>query len=304
MQQIFSDLAWTDAQESPSLTGIFFQLTQPQRTLRRMDWIITGASRGIGRALALGLASRAEAHSDRLFVIARDRESLRDLAEAAGPRVPVLVYPADLSRLAGVVDVGRRLVDAVQPGAVLVHNAGLWPTALQRSDGLETAYVVNCLAPLALQRPLLAASRLSRVLLIGAGLMVQGRFDATKTPVGADFSRLRSYCSTKLAGAVAMRDVALRHPQVDFAVVHPGVVNTDLGVMAGPLGWLLRRVKRSWETPEVCAARLLRLLALPRWQQSPGQAPWFVEETRQDWPTAAERDAAAILSAVAQHLPS
>lgn len=287
-----------------ALVGIIFQLAAIERTLLQMDWIITGASRGIGRALALGLSQRAEAHADRLVVIARDQSSLQGLAEAVRPRCPTLIHPADLSRLAGVADLGQRLVEAVQPGAVLVHCAGIWPTTPQRTDGLETAFVVNCLAPLALQAPLLQAGRLSRVLLIGAGLMIQGRFDAEQTPVGADFSRLRTYASTKLAGAVAFRDVARRHPRVDFAAVHPGLVNTDLGALAGPLGWLLRWVKRSWETPEVCAARLLRLLAVPRWQQVPGQAPWFVEESRQDWPTAAGRAEPAILSAIAQYLPT
>lgn len=41
-----------------------------------MDWIVTGASRGIGRALALALGAKAT-EGDRLFVLARDAERLR-----------------------------------------------------------------------------------------------------------------------------------------------------------------------------------------------------------------------------------
>ena len=69
-------------------------------------------------------------------------------------------------------------------------------------------------------------------------------------------------------------------------------------------GFLLRRVKRSWESPAVCAARLLRLLALSRWQDVPGQAPWFFEENRQEWPAAADRDAPAVRQALSRYLPA
>lgn len=101
-----------------------------------------------------------------------------------------------------------------------------------------------------------------------------------------------------------MRDVAGRHPGIDFAVVHPGVVSTDLGAMSGLMGFLLRQVKRSWESPSLCAARLLRLLAISRWQAVPGQAPWFFEENRQDWPAAAARDAPAVRQALSRYLPA
>lgn len=140
------------------------------------------------------------------------------------------------------------------------------------------------------------------MLVIGAGLMVKGRFSAERTPTGQDFSAIRTYCTTKLAGAIAMRDVARDHPEVDLAVVHPGVVNTDLGDRRGLLGWLLRRIKRRWESPEDCAARLTTLLSAPRWQTSAGEAPWYVEATPAPWPEAADRDAAAVRKAISSWL--
>jgi hypothetical protein len=66
---------------------------------------------------------------------------------------------------------------------------------------------------------------------------VYGAFGA---PRSAD---ARRDCTTKLAGAAAMRDEARRFPEVDFAVVHPGVVNTDLGTTRGPLAWMMKLVK-------------------------------------------------------------
>lgn len=266
-----------------------------------MDYIVTGASRGIGRALVLSLGRKAAA-GDRIFALARDVERLRDLADQVPPPAEVVALPADLSRIADSHAAGRDLAARVRPGAILVHNAGLWPSRRELVGGIERAFATNCLCPLALQTPLLATGLVARVLVVSAGLLIKGRFDPAKTPTGEDFSSIRTYCSTKLAGAAAMRDAARRHPTVDFAIVHPGVVNTDLGARTGPLGWLLRLVKRSWESPETCADRLARLLERPRWETTPGEAPWFNEERQEPWPAEVDRDTRAVLSAVEHHL--
>ena len=242
------------------------------------DLIITGASRGIGRALAFAHASGHP--DDRLFLVARDRTRLADLA---GEKLT-----ADLSSLAAARQVGAQLADLVAPGTTLVHNAGLWPHALNlTADGVEESFAVNCLAPLALQAPLLAANKLARILVIGAGIMIKGRFDADRTPAGKDFSALKTYANTKLAFAVAMRDVAKDHPEVDVLVVHPGVVRTDLGARPGILGKLLSLVKRRWEDPAVTAERLERILAKDRWSPK-GDARWWIEEKEHPWPKNAD----------------
>lgn len=264
-----------------------------------MDTLVTGASRGIGRALALALARRG-APGDRVFALARDLGRLEALAgEAPGP-ARIVPVELDLSRLERAQKVGRELCAEVAD-AVLVHDAGVWPTTCQRVDGLEIGFLTNCLGPLALQAPLLEAGRLRRVLVVSAGLLVKGRFDPDHTPTGADFSPFRTYCSTKLAGAAAMRDVARWYPTVDFAVVHPGVVRTDLGALRGPLGALLGLIKRRWESPETCAARLCRLLDRPRWAEVPGEAPWFFEADEAPWPVVVDRVQPAVATAVRRY---
>lgn len=266
-----------------------------------MDWIVTGASRGIGLALTHALAARAH-DGDRIFVLARDRERLQVLARSSErSRAKISTLPVDLSRIGEARRAGTELAAQVH-GATLIHNAGVWPTRRSLVDGFESGFATNCLGPLALQQPLLAAERLSRVLVVSAGILVKGRFDPERTPSGEDFSAFRTYADSKLAGASAMRDAARRYPAVDFAIIHPGVVHTDLGATRGPLGWLMKLAKRSWEAPEVCAARLVRILERPRWQHSPGEAPWFIEESEQPWPAEVDRARENVAASVRQHL--
>lgn len=272
-----------------------------------MDRILTGASRGIGRALAVALARRA-APGDRLFLLARDSARLEALAAEVTPilsastgaqaRSDAIPIAVDLASLGDARAVGEQLAAAVRPGALLVHNAGLWPSRRELLGGVERAFALNCLAGVALQAPLLRAGTLSRVLVVSAGLLVKGRFDPARTPTGEDFSAFRTYCTTKLAGAIAMRDAARREADVEFAVVHPGVVATDLGARRGLLGAILRLVKRRWEAPDVCAERLARFIERPRWVETPGQARWVFEDRPGPWPPEVDRDERAVLDAL------
>ena len=61
---------------------------------------------------------------------------------------------------------------------------------------------------------------------------------------------------------------------------------------------MLKLVKRSWESPELCAARLARLLALPRWREPGAPTPWYVEELASPWPDACDRARDDVLAAV------
>ena len=83
--------------------------------------IVTGSSRGIGRAIALGLADE----SCRVVVTARNQEELRRAAEDVRARgAEVLAVAADVTTLEGVERVVREALEAFGRVDVLVNNVG------------------------------------------------------------------------------------------------------------------------------------------------------------------------------------
>ncbi|MCL4465618.1 MAG: SDR family oxidoreductase [Chloroflexi bacterium] len=83
--------------------------------------IVTGSSRGIGRAIALGLADEG----CRVVVTARNQEELQRAAEDVRARgAEVLAVAADVTTLEGVERVVREALEAFGRVDVLVNNVG------------------------------------------------------------------------------------------------------------------------------------------------------------------------------------
>lgn len=88
-------------------------------TSTRALCLVTGASSGIGRAIAGELARRG----DRVILVARDAQTLtHELDRLHGSGHELLA--ADLQDVDGLAAVAERLVDADDPVDVLVHSAG------------------------------------------------------------------------------------------------------------------------------------------------------------------------------------
>jgi retinol dehydrogenase 14 len=104
--------------------------------------LVTGASSGIGRATALGLAAMGA----RLAITGRDRgrtESAAAEMRAVGGG-PVEVFVADLSAQSEVRRVAGEVVQRLSRIEVLVNNVGgYWHSRHVTADGLERTFAVN-----------------------------------------------------------------------------------------------------------------------------------------------------------------
>jgi NADP-dependent 3-hydroxy acid dehydrogenase YdfG len=123
--------------------------TAPLRPLGSRSALVTGASRGIGRATALGLAAEG-AH---VALLARDAEALESLAETIRRThdVHAIVLPCDVRDPTAVAIAVGRLGDALGGVPdVLVNNAGtftLAPLDETTPDAFAAALDANLVAP-------------------------------------------------------------------------------------------------------------------------------------------------------------
>lgn len=213
--------------------------------------VVTGASRGIGAALARELAARG-AH---VTVVARNEAALKELAgEIGGHAVAAdLADPAALEGLIGRIEseaaTGAGTARHPRPVDFLFNNAALAvvnPLTGQSAEDIRQSFAVNCVAPAELCRQVLPG-------MLGRG---RGRLVSISSLAGVTaFPTLTTYGATK-AGLVhftAALQRELRRSPVRATIVQLGeVAGTDL----------MEQARRS-PTIAAVSARLARVRALP-----------------------------------------
>jgi NAD(P)-dependent dehydrogenase (short-subunit alcohol dehydrogenase family) len=232
--------------------------------------LITGAGRGIGRAVAIGLADAGA----RVALLARTAAQLDEtravLLEQGVPAQRVRVLPADL---ADEEQRGRAAAAVLAAGRVdiLVNNAAtvepLGPTAGIAASDLRLAFEVNVVAPAAL-----TAAVLPGMLDAGWGRIVNVSSGIAAYPAG--MLRGNAYATTKAALEAHTVNLAaeLRGTGVTVNAYRPGGVDTAMQAWIrrqdpGRIGaGLHERFNRNYAegtliTPEHSAAALLAHLA-------------------------------------------
>lgn len=90
--------------------------------------VITGASHGIGRAIAEAFASEPDV---KIALVSRDEEKLEAVASACADRgADTVVLPTDVTDDEAVAEMARTVCKAWGPPDVLVNNAGLFRPGL------------------------------------------------------------------------------------------------------------------------------------------------------------------------------
>uniref|UniRef100_A0AAU2UXA8 SDR family oxidoreductase n=1 Tax=Streptomyces sp. NBC_00003 TaxID=2903608 RepID=A0AAU2UXA8_9ACTN len=227
--------------------------------------LVTGASRGIGKATALALA---DAGCD-LALSARTTGALEDTVRAVEERGrKAVTIPADLTRPdapATVVDQAASFLGGLD---IVVHNAGTLPTTddgspvmvpLEGSEQTHWDHVIalNLNATAALCRaahPHLAASERASLILMSSVAGLIG------TPM------MEAYAASKAAQISLARSLAVGWARQGIRVnaLCPGWTRTDMTEFAattGPLSdWLMAHVPLGrWAEPEEVASAALFL---------------------------------------------
>jgi NADP-dependent 3-hydroxy acid dehydrogenase YdfG len=167
-------------------------------TLENQVAVVTGASSGIGKAIALGLAAQGAS----LCLVGRRLETVQSVADAAkGKASQHYCYQADLAVDCEVDELIANIKRDIQSVDILVHGAGvIWlgPLEAATADQLDGHYKTNLRAPYVLTQGLLPAlkSRQGQVLFVNssAGLTAKanaGQYAASKHALKAVADSLR-----------------------------------------------------------------------------------------------------------------
>ena len=202
--------------------------------------LITGASRGIGEAIAREAASRGA----RVIGVARSAGALASVMQS----IDGVAFPCDLSVETERADLIGRLEAIHGPIDVLVNNAGVDDTRMfTQSSALDVQRVItlNQIVPIELMR-----QAVSRMQSRGRGHSV----NISSLAAAGGFAGMTLYCSSK-AGLSGFHRV-LRHEMkgspVGLTIVEIGPIPTDM----------LASVK-GLPAPERMFARLRRMQLLP-----------------------------------------
>lgn len=218
---------------------------------------VTGASSGIGEALAYALSERQA----RLILSARREEKLLEVQSACADPEGHLVLPLDMTEPAAMGPAAERALRRFGRIDTLIHNAGVSQRALARDTSLEVERKIletNFLGTVALTKAVLPA-------MMARGT---GRFVVVTSLVGKIGTPLRSsYAASKhaLHGYFDSLRAEVWDAGLRVTLVCPGFIRTELPIHAltgdGTPQGTMDRAQAEGYPVERCAQQILRAIA-------------------------------------------
>ena len=234
--------------------------------------LVTGASRGLGRALAEQLAARGA----RVALVARDPGTLGDVVAAIrGRGGDAHAVAGDISDKTAIHRIAGQAQGLVGEIAIAIHNAStLGPTPLRllldtECEDLSAVLETNLVGPFRLTKVLAGAMAIR-----GAGVIVHVSSDAAVEP----YPRWGAYGASKAAQDHLSRILAaeLDGTGVRVLAVDPGEMDTAMHAAAIP-----DADRTTLQAPAAVAARIVDMieddarapsgarLVAPRWELQP-----------------------------------
>jgi len=193
-----------------------------------MNIVITGASSGIGREVALSLAEEPQ---NRIYAIARSEKALRSLAEGSRNK-NIISVPLDITGDRSLlIGLGKRLSEEAGRVDILINNAGYLvnkPFEEHTGDEIASLVAVNFTSAAVMTAELLPLmTRGSHVLNIGS----MGGFQGSMK-----FAGLSYYSASKGALAILIECLAAEYADrgISFNCLCPGAVQTEMFNQAFP----------------------------------------------------------------------
>jgi retinol dehydrogenase-12 len=235
--------------------------------LQGRNFLVTGASTGIGKVTAVELARRG----GRVFLGGRSAERTMPVVEAirsASGRDAAAFLPVDLADLDSVRAAAGSFLALDLPLHVLVNNAGMAGVRGLSPQGFELTFAANHLGPFLLTALLLERLRASapaRIVNVASRAHHRARsidWDALRQPARST-GGIDEYSLSKLANVLFTAELARRlaGSGVSAYSLHPGVVATDIWREL-PFG-LRHLVKLFMISPEAGARTTLHCATAP-----------------------------------------
>jgi len=229
--------------------------------------LVTGASRGIGAAIAKALAAEG---ADVAITYEKSAEAAGEVVnaiKAIGRRA--VAIQADSADAAAVQASVEKTVAELGGLDILVNNAGILRLSPVKDISLED---VNALLNVNVRAPIVASKAAIPHLGNGGRIINIGSFFANKVPGGAG---LPVYALTKSALTAFSQGLAreLGPSDITVNVVQPGSIDTDMNPAHGPFGEILRSITALGRYGKVeDIANIVTFLASPKAQYITGTA--------------------------------
>ena len=222
---------------------------------------ITGATSGIGKETALGLA-KLDANIVFTTRYIKKGEQVKDEIISKTKNNNINMLFCDLTSFESIRTCYKQFLDQYETLDVLINNAGVLNfKRILTKDGIESNFAINYLAPFLLTKlflPILKKSTQSRIINVTSGLQ-SGNIDFDNIEYKHNFSGWEAYRQSKLALILFTRYLAIQLKETNTTAncVHPGMTNTNLIRNAG---WLKRiYFKLKGNDPSISAEALIYL---------------------------------------------
>ena len=258
--------------------------------------VLTGASGGLGSAMAIALAAR----SSSMVLVGQDSAKLQALKDNVGTHHPLVIVELVTGDLSDAVT-RKKVLDAARsfsaPLNLLINNAGInefHEFESQSPETIERLLTVNLLSPLQLTHkllPLLRCASHAQIINVGSILGYLG------------FPGYAAYCATKfgLRGFSQALRRELADTRISVRYFAPRSTRTALNTPA--VVAMNKELKNAEDAPETVARLLVDFVEGNGWERKLGLTQRFHVLLNQVLPQLVDNDIAGKLTTIKRYMP-